>query len=82
MRQLPREDRHRTDSRIWTDLLDFHPTDADVDALIARASADSLGVDFLLNGELGAVAIWLRTHAFTVVAARERLLGSHDHSSR
>lgn len=75
MQHLPHEDRRRPDSRIWNDLLDFHPTDADVDALIARASADSLGIDFLLNGELGAVATWLRTHAFTVVAARERLLG-------
>jgi hypothetical protein len=75
MQHLPHEDRRRPDSRIWTDLLDFHPTDADVDALIARASADSLGIDFLLNGELGAVATWLRTHAFTVVAARDRLLG-------
>jgi len=76
MQPLPHEDRRRPDSRIWNDLLDFHPADTDVDALIARAAADSLGIDFLLNGELGAVATWLRTHAFTVVAARERLLGA------
>jgi hypothetical protein len=82
MQQRPREDRRRPDSRIWTDLLDFRPTDADVDALIARASADSLGADFLLRGELGSVATWLRTHAFTVVAARERLLGPRHRSGR
>ncbi len=80
MQQLPLDDRRRPDSRIWNDLLDFHPTEADVDALIARASADSLGVDFLVNGELGCVAVSFGTHAFTVVAARERLLGGHDRS--
>jgi hypothetical protein len=82
MQQLPLDDPRRNDSRIWTDVLDFHPTDTEVDALIARASADSLGVDFLVNGELGSVAIWFGTHAFTVVAARERLLGPHERPSR
>ena len=75
MQQPPLDVRRHPDTRIWTDLLDFHPTDEDVDALIARASADSLGIDFLLNGELGSVATWLGAHAFTVVAARERLFG-------
>ena len=75
MQQPPLGTRNHSDCWIWTDLMDFHPADSDIDALIARASADSLGIDFLLNGELGSVATWLGAHAFTVVAARERLLG-------
>ena len=78
MQQPPLGARPLPDSRIWTDLLEFHPTDADVDALLLRASADSLGIDFLLGGELGSVATWLGAHAFTVVAARERLLGQRS----
>lgn len=76
MQKLPREAPHLPDSRLWTEVLDYHPTDAEVDALIAQASGDPLGIDFLLNGELGCVAIWLKAHAFAVVAARERLLGA------
>lgn len=81
MQQPPLDERRHPDCRIWTDLLDFRPADADIDALIARAMADSLGIEFLLNGELGSVATWLGTHAFTVVAARERLLGSARESA-
>lgn len=51
----------------------FHPTDADVTALIAAAIRHPLGLDYLLQGHLGTVAITFETHAFTVVAARDRL---------
>lgn len=45
-----------------------------VDDLIARAMEHPLGIDFLLHGYLGAVAITFDVHAFTVEAARDRLL--------
>ncbi|HEX7193035.1 MAG TPA: hypothetical protein VF381_15805 [Thermoanaerobaculia bacterium] len=45
-----------------------------VDDLIARARKHPLGIDFLLHGYLGTVAISLDAHAFTVEAARARLL--------
>ena len=51
----------------------YVPPPADVDALIAAASKHPLGVEFLLGGHLGTVAVMFHTHAFTVVAARERL---------
>ena len=54
-------------------VLRFQPTAADVDALIARATAHPLGLDYLTQGELGSVAVSFSTHAFTVIAARERL---------
>jgi len=76
MQKLPQDVPHLPDSRLWTEVLDYHPTEAEVDALIARATCDELGIEFLLNGELGCVAIRLKAHAFAVVAARERLLGS------
>ena len=44
-----------------------------VDDLIVRAQRHPLGIDFLLHGELGCVAISLGAHAFTVEAARARL---------
>lgn len=44
-----------------------------VDALIERARAHPLGIDFLLHGHLGSVAAMFHTHAFTVEAARDRL---------
>lgn len=56
---------------------DFVPTwqedPGEVDALIERARAHPLGVDFLVGGYLGSVAAAFRTHAFTVEAARQRL---------
>jgi hypothetical protein len=52
----------------------FHPSEADINALIATAAQQTAGLDFLLRGHLGTVAITFGTHAFTVVAARERLL--------
>ena len=53
--------------------LTFIPTAADVDALIAAASQHPLGLDFLRDGSLDCVAVTFRTHAFTVLAAREKL---------
>jgi len=44
-----------------------------VAALIKRAKAHPLGIDFLLHGHLGSVAATFRAHAFTVEAARECL---------
>jgi hypothetical protein len=58
---------------ILADVLRFQPTDADVEALIERAPHHPLGLDFLRHGELGSVAVSLDAHAFTVIAARERL---------
>ena len=51
----------------------FEPTAAEVDALIHAASHHALGLDFLRRGHLGTVAVTFQAHAFTVVAARERL---------
>lgn len=48
-----------------------------VDDLIARAEKHPLGIDFLLHGYLGTVAISLDAHAFTVEAARARLLAGN-----
>ena len=44
-----------------------------VDDLIARARKHPLGMELLLGGFLGSVAIALGAHAFTVEAARKRL---------
>lgn len=50
------------------------PTDPRVvDDLISCARSHPLGLEFLLRGYLGSVAVELHTHAFTVEAARERL---------
>jgi hypothetical protein len=50
------------------------PTDAaTVSALIARARVHPLGIDYLRRGYLGSVAATFEAHAFTVLAARERL---------
>lgn len=48
-------------------------TPLSVDALIERAKAHPLGLDFLLHGHLGSVAATFGAHAFTVEAARDRL---------
>jgi hypothetical protein len=53
--------------------LRYQPTPAEVDALIAAASRHALGLEFLERGHLGTVAVTFQAHAFTVVAARERL---------
>lgn len=44
-----------------------------VDELIARARRHPMGIELLLGGLLGSVAIILGAHAFTVEAARARL---------
>ncbi len=51
----------------------FRPGAPEVEALIAKARKHPLGVDFLLEGELGTVAITFGAHAFTVEAARRHL---------
>ncbi|HEX3110826.1 MAG TPA: hypothetical protein VHU41_17135 [Thermoanaerobaculia bacterium] len=53
-----------------------------VDDLIARARKHPLGIDFLLHGYLGTVAISFDAHAFTVEAARARLLAGNVARSR
>jgi hypothetical protein len=47
----------------------------DVEALIEAARKHPLGLEFLLNGDLSAVAATFQAHAFTVDAAREHLRG-------
>jgi hypothetical protein len=51
----------------------YEPTPSEVDALIRTASEHALGLEFLRTGHLGTVAVTFHAHAFTVVAARERL---------
>ena len=58
----------------WEPVVAPHlPSADDVEALIATAGRHPLGLEFLLEGDLAAVAITFRTHAFTVDAARQRL---------
>jgi hypothetical protein len=45
----------------------------EVAALIAEAGRHPLGLEFLLEGDLAAVAITFRTHVFAVEAARQQL---------
>lgn len=49
----------------------FRPAPEDIQELIAAAHEHSMGIDFLLDGDLGSVAAMFRVHAFTVEAARE-----------
>ncbi len=49
------------------------PTQNEVFTLIDRAKAHDLGVDFLTNGALDAVAMTFGVHAFVVDAARDEL---------
>lgn len=51
----------------------YAPTAGNIEALIAAASRHPLGIEFLLNGDLCAVAVTFQTHAFTVDAARQRI---------
>jgi len=44
-----------------------------VAALVERAKAHPLGLDYLKGGHLGSVAVTFETHAFTVLAARDLL---------
>jgi hypothetical protein len=45
----------------------------DVEALLDAARNHPLGLEFLLNGDLSAVAATFQAHAFTVDAARQQL---------
>jgi hypothetical protein len=60
--------------RTFTPPAVFRPADADVTALIAAAAGHPLGLDYLLQGHLGTVAITFGCHAFVVAAARDRLV--------
>ncbi len=52
------------------------PTQNEVITLIDRAKSHDLGVDFLTNGALDAVAMTFGVHAFVVDAARDKLAKS------
>lgn len=62
---------------VWEGAPPFRPSPEQVEELIAAADRHPLGVEFLLEGDLGAVAITFETHAFTVEAARDRLKDSN-----
>jgi hypothetical protein len=62
--------------RAFPDPLRYEPQPADIQALIDAAKQHPLGLEFLLQGHLGTVAVTFRTHAFTVVAARDHLAAS------
>jgi hypothetical protein len=49
------------------------PTQNEVITLIDRAKSHDLGIDFLSNGALDAVAMTFGVHAFVVDAARDEL---------
>jgi hypothetical protein len=51
----------------------YVPGPGEVQALIAAAAAHPLGLEFLLHGDLSAVAITFQVHAFSVDAARQQL---------
>ena len=53
--------------------LRYQPALAEIDALISTATRHPLGLVFLLDGSLDAVAATFGAHAFTVDAARRRL---------
>ncbi len=58
--------------------LSYQPTSAEVGRLIEDARRHPLGIEFLIEGELGAVAVTFGVHAFTVDAARRRLSATRD----
>ena len=49
------------------------PTETDIQRLIERAKSHDLGIEFLLNGSLDAVAATFGVHAFVIDAARDQL---------
>ena len=49
------------------------PTETEIQDLIERAKSHDLGIEFLLNGSLDAVAATFNVHAFVIDAARDRL---------
>ena len=48
-------------------------TSVEINDLINRAKTHDLGVDFLMNGSLDAVAMTFSVHAFVVDGARDYL---------
>ncbi len=51
----------------------YVPSDREIGELIAAATRHPLGIQFLMEGQLCAVATMFGVHAFTVDAARERI---------
>ena len=51
------------------------PTETEIQDLIERAKSHDLGIEFLLNGSLDAVAATFGVHAFVIDAARDELSG-------
>ncbi|MBT4584480.1 MAG: hypothetical protein HOC93_05300 [Phycisphaerae bacterium] len=49
------------------------PNSTETQDLIHQATSHELGVDFLINGSLDAVAMTFGVHAFVVDAARDQL---------
>ena len=49
------------------------PTETEIQDLIERANSHDLGIEFLLNGSLDAVAATFGVHAFVIDAARDQL---------
>ena len=49
------------------------PTSSEIKSLISRAQSHELGIEFLINGSLDAVAMTFDVHAFVVDAARDEL---------
>jgi len=56
-----------------TEPITFQPAPAEIDHLVRAARQHPLGLSYLMQGHLGTVAITFGCHAFTVVAARDRL---------
>jgi hypothetical protein len=65
-------------SRMHVRPLPYEPTSAEVEALISAAAQHPLGLEYLRDGSLESVAVMFRAHAFTVVAARDRLARSES----
>ena len=49
------------------------PTETEIQRLIEHAKSHDLGIEFLLNGSLDAVAATFGVHAFVIDAARDQL---------
>lgn len=56
----------------------IRPDPSEIDRLLAAARSHPLGVEFLMNGYLGSVAVTFGVHAFAVEAARERVGAASD----
>ena len=60
----------------------YQPHETDIADLIRAAGSHPLGLDYLVRGHLGTVAITFGCHAFTVVAAREALVRGEQQRDR